>query len=472
MLHDFLTASTPEIIRRTRAKVASRTIPLPTAAALKNGVPLFLTQLVDRLRLATIDSGAIEESAAAHGGELLAMGFTVSQVVHGYGDVCQVVTQMADEKDAPITADEFHMLNRCLDDAIAHSVTEYERRRDESLAYNGTERLGILAHELRNRLTAATLAFSILQEGTVGVGGSTGAVLGRSLRALRVLVDNALASVRLEAGLRQGERISVPHLVAEVEVEATMGAKAASVELAISPVEADLEVEADPQILSAAISNLLQNAFKFSRRPGHVSMRTTATPDHVRIEVEDECGGLPPGSAERLFRPFEPRGKKTGLGLGLSISRTGVEAMGGTDGRARPARQGLRLLHRVAEIARGRTRRDSLTAHGVFTARRLHSPWHTSCSSSGAGMETNDGLLRHHRRPAFQERLSRPMTKRDTVKEGPRRRIAWTLRGTSYVLAPTAESRGLGRLDRERASSMSDEGGPLEPRDVAGPKRT
>jgi signal transduction histidine kinase len=292
-----------------------------------------LSQLIDRLRRATPDSGAIEESAAAHGGELLEMGFTVSQVVHGYGDVCQVVTQMADETDAPITTDEFHMLNRCLDDAIAHSVTAYERRRDESLAYDGTERLGILAHELRNRLTAATLAFSILQEGTVGIGGSTGAVLGRSLRALRVLVDNALASVRLESGLRQSHRVSVSELVGEVEAEAALGAEAANVGLAVSPVAAGIDVEADPQILSAAIGNLLQNAFKFSRRPGHVSLRTTSTADRVLIEVEDECGGLPSGAAVDLFRPFEQRGTtRTGLGLGLSISRTSVEAMGGKIG--------------------------------------------------------------------------------------------------------------------------------------------
>ena len=46
--------------------------------------------------------------------------------------------------------------------------------------------------------------------------------------------------------------------------------------------------------------------------------------------MEDECGGLPPGKAEDLFRPFEQRGAdKTGLGLGLSISMKGVRANGG-----------------------------------------------------------------------------------------------------------------------------------------------
>jgi signal transduction histidine kinase len=333
MLHEFLTTNTPELIARTRAKVAARTNPVPTEAELKNGVPLFLRQLVDRLSLATTDSEAIEESATLHGGELLAMGFTVSQVVHGYGDVCQAITQMAEETNAPITVDEFQTFNRCLDDAIAHSVTEFERQRDETVAYEGTERLGVLAHELGNRVTAALVAFSILKKGTVGIGGSTGAVLGRSLRALRDLVNSALAGVRLEAGLNQRQRVSVSELVEEVEVEASMEAVLGASELIVSPVAAGIDVEADSQILSAALNNLVQNALKFSHPHAHVALRTTATAGRVLIEVEDECGGLPPGKIDELFRPFEQRGaNRAGLGLGLSISRRAVEAMGGTVG--------------------------------------------------------------------------------------------------------------------------------------------
>jgi signal transduction histidine kinase len=331
MLHEFLTTNTGEIIARSRAKVAARTSPLPTEAELKNGVPLFLSQLIDRLRSATTNSGAIEKSAALHGGELLAMGFTVSQVIHGYGDVCQAITQLADERSAPITVEEFQTFNLCLDDAIAHSVTEYERQRDESVAFEGTERLGALAHELRNRVTAAMLSFRILQQGTVGIGGSTGAVLGRSLRALSDLVSNSLASVRLESGLGQRRRVSVSELVAEVELEASLGADVGGFQLAVSTVAHGIEVEADPQILGAAIGNLLQNAFKFSRPKGRVTLRTRATADRVRFEIEDECGGLPKGKVEELFRPFEQRGaNRAGLGLGLAISRKGVEAMGGT----------------------------------------------------------------------------------------------------------------------------------------------
>ena len=330
MLHEFLAENAQEIIARTRAKVTTEPIQALTEEELRKGVPLFLNQLIDRLRHATLDNGAMEQSATDYGGDLLAMGFPVSHVVHGYGDLCQAITQLAHEKQAPITADEFHTFNRCLDDAIAHAVTEYQRRRDASVAYEETEHLGSVAHEMRNRLSAAMLSWSMLRGGAVGTSGSTGAILDRSLRALRDLVNNSLVRVRLESGLGQRRRTSIAEIIGEVEVESLLEATAGGFGLAVSRVEPGLDVDADPQILSAAIANLLQNAFKFSRPHGNVALRTTGTANRVLIEVEDECGGLPPGSAEDIFRPFEQRSaKRTGLGLGLSISRKGVEAMGG-----------------------------------------------------------------------------------------------------------------------------------------------
>lgn len=330
MLHEFLGQHAGEILERTRAKAAQRTAPRLGASELSNGVPLFLDQLIVQLRLATSEGGAIEETATLHGAELRALGFTVSQVIHSYGDVCQAVTQLAHEIDAPITASEFKLFNRCLDNAIAHAVTEYERRRDESVILDGAERLGVLAHELRNRLTAAMLAYTILQQGTVAIGGSTGAVLGRSLRGMRDLINHALTGVRLESGFALHTRVAVSELVQDAEVEATMGLGDRSFELQVAPVDPELAVLADPQLLAAALGNLLQNAAKFGRPRGHITLRTRASDDEVRIEVEDECGGLPPGDPEALFHRFEQRGEdRQGLGLGLSISRKAVVAMGG-----------------------------------------------------------------------------------------------------------------------------------------------
>ena len=109
-----------------------------------------------------------------------------------------------------------------------------------------------------------------------------------------------------------------------------MEAKDRGLTLTISPADKGLAVEADRQMIASAVANLLQNAFKFTRPRGHVSLTAHAVAERVVIEIEDECGGLPPGKTEELFQPFEQRsGDRTGLGLGLSISRRGVEANGG-----------------------------------------------------------------------------------------------------------------------------------------------
>lgn len=328
MLHEFLTANKEVIIARTRAEVAQRPAPRPTEEELQQGIPLFLNQLIEGLRVSTkLTSKVISQSAAIHGSDLLKMGLTVAHVVHDYGNLCQVVTELADEMKAPITATEFQIFNGCLDDAIANAVTEYVLQRQRSTTVEGNERLGFLAHELRNHLNAATLAFEILKKGSVAIGGSTGAVLGRSLLGIRDLIDRSLAEVRLEAGLYKRERVSVSELMAEVEIDAALGASARGIDFSFTSVESGIYIDVDRPIIAAAITNLLQNAFKFSHAHGHVLMRATATTDRVIFEIEDECGGLPSGKAEELFRPFEQRSNnRTGLGLGLSISRKGVEA--------------------------------------------------------------------------------------------------------------------------------------------------
>src|ERR1700722_10987161 len=127
MLVEFITAHREEIIGSTRVKVAQRLAPTPPERERTSGVPAFLDQLAETLRRASSSGAAIERGAALHGAALLGLGYTVAQVVHDYGDICQAVTELAQELDAPITTDEFHTLNRCLDDAIAGAMTEYTR---------------------------------------------------------------------------------------------------------------------------------------------------------------------------------------------------------------------------------------------------------------------------------------------------------------------------------------------------------
>ncbi len=334
MLHEFIAVNRAEIIRRCRLKVASRLVPPPSDAEIDHGVPVFLDQLVETLRLGIESSPEIGRSAVQHGHALLLHGFTVSQVVHDYGDVCQAITELAVEMHAPISTEDFRTLNRCLDDAIAGAVTEYGRGRDQSTldreTARGSERLGFFAHELRNLSNTAILAFEVLKTGNVGVAGSTGTVLHRSLTGIRALIGRSLAEVRLTQGVQHQERFLVSGFIEELTPAATLEANARGIGLTVMPVEDGVAIEADRQVLAAVVGNLLQNAFKFTRPGTTVTLSVGASVERMRIEIQDECGGLPSGNVDDLFRPFERRSvDRTGLGLGLAFSRWGVEANNG-----------------------------------------------------------------------------------------------------------------------------------------------
>ena len=145
------------------------------------GIPQFLDQLIKTLQVEQTsepmrsreisgpDGGKlvvseIARTAARHGSELLLQGFPVDQVVHDYGDLCQAITGLAFEQKAPIQADEFQTLNRCLDNGIADAVKEYARQRDvlieDRSAHVLNEGLGALAHELRDHVQRPPLQFS------------------------------------------------------------------------------------------------------------------------------------------------------------------------------------------------------------------------------------------------------------------------------------------------------------------------
>ncbi len=334
MLHEFLTTHHDEIVRRARVKVAARFAPRATPEELETGVPLFLSQLEGVLRSDESPLGgenrAMNEGAATHGGALYRSGFTIAQVVQGYGDVCQVVTELASERQSSISILEFHAFNWCLDHATAEAVTEYQRQREATVAKDEVHRLGTLVHELRNSLSSARLAFELLKDGQVSVTGSTSQSLGRSLARIGELIDRSLTDVRLSSGIRTICPVRLAGFVEDVEIDATIQAKARGMRLSVPPVDPALAILADSQLLAAAVTNLVQNAFKFTRVDGQISITTSATADWVRIHVADECGGLPEGKVEDLFRPFEQhRPDRSGLGLGLGIVRRAAEAHGG-----------------------------------------------------------------------------------------------------------------------------------------------
>ena len=351
-MHEFLRNNRDELVARCKHKVAKRARRAATEQQLANGIPLFLDQLMrtleaeeaneddESMRISGAsggDSQALSEmgvSAAAHGKQLLSLGFSVDQVVHDYGDLCQAITDLAFERDAPFTIDEFRTLNRCLDNAIADAVTEFSFQRDSAIAREhdaaANERLGFLVHELRNALGTAVMSVSALEAAHMTVGGATGAVLKRSHASLKVLIDRALDEVR--SGMPdETTTFPVDAFVSDAGDAARLGAQSAGVLFSVRSVDPTLAIRGNRDLLLAALGNILQNAFKFTRPHSEVTLKAYAFGEHVLIDVVDHCGGLPAGSAEKIFTPFKQRSDdKSGLGLGLSIARNSVVSDSGT----------------------------------------------------------------------------------------------------------------------------------------------
>jgi hypothetical protein len=209
MLYDFVTENHQLLVARCKEKVAKRFEPTEAASSIENGVPLFLEQLAQTLKAEQTtsirdgDSGptpaptAIGRAAALHGAELLRRGFTVDQVVHDYGDVCQCVTALAVERATPISTDEFRILNRCLDNAIADAVASFgagRQRSADARAQSLQQHIADYIADHRRLNAIARQSFSAIKTGNIGPGGATGDLLTHTLNELDELTDRLQSS--------------------------------------------------------------------------------------------------------------------------------------------------------------------------------------------------------------------------------------------------------------------------------------
>ena len=347
MLREFLSENREELIERCRFKVTMRRAPRATPRELSHGVPLFLDQLMEVFpRAVPLEDGKdlaggprtdqeIAQTAARHGQELLKHDFTIEQVVHDYGDLCQSITELAVERAAPITVQEFGSLNITLDNAIASAVASFTLDHEATFGAGSKlaarERLGVLANAMRNLLNTAILAASAMKRGSVGLGGATAAALDRSLIAMRTLIDRTLADVRLESSAVEAtEVIEVGPFIADVQLAAVLEASSTQCELTVS-VQPDIFVRGDRHLLASAVANLLHVAVTSTKRGGEVFLTARAIEGRVVIDIEDACTGLELIMVEQLVARFERRDVAAStLGSALESARKAIEANSGT----------------------------------------------------------------------------------------------------------------------------------------------
>ena len=352
MMHNFLDDCRAEIIARCTKKMSLRAAHAASPQQLEHGVPLFLDQLVKTLRLeqratpldgrevsgpagGALTMSEVGISAAQHGSELLALGFSVNEVVHAYGDLCQAVTDLAYEHDIRFETDEVRTLNRCLDTAIAEAVTEFTYQQGNAVkaeyVLEANQHFGTFIHEMRNALQMATFAFDAAKSESLNLSGATGAILERSLTRLDLLIQESVAELRgTEEQPLPSKLFSAADFIREIAEAGKLVARTTRCKFTVSTVDEKLAISGNRNDLYVAVNNLVQNTFKFTHAHTEVIVDTYTAGDTILIDVKDHCGGLPAGSAERMFRPFTKSGSdKSGLGLGLSIARDAVVANGG-----------------------------------------------------------------------------------------------------------------------------------------------
>lgn len=342
VLHTLLVEHETAILEKCRLKVAKVVDQSATSKTWDVGLPMLYAELVEVLRISCESDSAqsrqkyvyetVRASASrAHALEAFSHGFTVSQLVHGYGCICQGITEYAVEENAPITAAEFGQLNLCLDVAIAQAVTEYEALRSENAGQEASLQLGYLAHELRNSLSSAMMAHELIKGGDVATAGATSAILSNSLQAMKHIIDRAMMEVRIGEVIQvERVRIQILNLLGKVESAARPEANERSITLHVQA-DSDLETLGDRHLIASAVANLVQNAIKFTKPNSSVWVRARLEGDEIVIDVEDRCGGLPEGKTAELFVPYKQAGaNRSGLGLGLAIAQRAVQLNDGT----------------------------------------------------------------------------------------------------------------------------------------------
>ena len=211
------------------------------------------------------------------------------------------------------------------------ALLEAGQRKDEFLA--------MLAHELRNPLAPISAAAALLRMPTLDPArvATTSAVIGRQVAHMTNLIDDLLDVSRVTRGLVSLEMAEEPlgGIVTDAVEQATPLIRARGHRFSLQLAPENALVRGDKKRLVQVLSNILNNAAKYTPDGGHILLATTVTPDHVQVDVTDDGIGMAPAFASRAFDLFSQAERSSdrasgGLGLGLALAKSMVELHHGT----------------------------------------------------------------------------------------------------------------------------------------------
>jgi signal transduction histidine kinase len=331
-LHEFMTSHRSEILEVCNAQLAPEERDPPGT---------YLEEFFDELLRAVRRDAGVRESwsplpgsshaAARFGADRQRAGLPVTKVLVFFAAISQALGKVGEKYELTISAEEYQILNRCLDAGLATSIENFWLRDKARENQRITESFGFMVHELRNALGNANMAFKLLRRGDLNIHGHTGEVLARNLMRMEALIAQCMGRVQLEVGaLPELSPVRIASVLRNLEASAIPD-RGVTIQL-----ESDeqLFIAADEMLLSSAIGNLLNNAIKFSPPKSVVRLSVCEVDGRAHVEVADHCGGLNHEHTEELFEPYvsQREGAQKGNGLGLAITKRAVDAMQGQVG--------------------------------------------------------------------------------------------------------------------------------------------